>query len=424
MKILNTASVFRSGAIEKKQFSHQQIPENKTTNSDSLEALTNYNKAFISFRGLNQVLVPPTISGDIASEVLKDQKYRNQLASHIGCKPEDLKPIAGVNELRYVLKNARPSQFDPESASFAINLHNHTKNSDGKLSAGELLTMAADYAATKAQTKPFYIAITNHNETTGIKEALEVVRRNPEKFKDVRIIPGIEFDGEYKNPNIFVDNGPRMDILAHCVDPYEEKFATMVEGIRKDQIDYARLYIEKADQAGLKTTPEQREAIIHWAMHGGLNDIGKNVFKRLIGLLETEANQSGLTAVQLNEIFVDYKAKQPVPTVENIISTASQIDGVNVGLAHPGKIKVYKNLAKGNSTESAITRIISDAKMYGARMIESYYCYEDGFREKYKTKYGCEINEWLEKLARISRENGLLEAGGVDIHGQSFYTRY
>ena len=71
-----------------------------------------------------------------------------------------------------------------------FDLHLHTTASDGSFSPSEVVKMAAQKGITT-------IAITDHDTTDGINEALEEAR----KLK-VTIIPGIELSTKYKGKTI------------------------------------------------------------------------------------------------------------------------------------------------------------------------------------------------------------------------------
>lgn len=88
-----------------------------------------------------------------------------------------------------------------------FDLHMHTTASDGSFSPSEVVEMAAAKGITT-------IAITDHDTTNGIKEAMEAGKR-----LGVNVIPGIELSTKYKGKNI--------DILGYQIDESKELLAVL-----------------------------------------------------------------------------------------------------------------------------------------------------------------------------------------------------
>ena len=178
-----------------------------------------------------------------------DKSYKIRLAEEIGLNAKDYKKlnsIIGENELKILLKQAEEKNFmlgnrldltkmdafDDDfikSGDFRINLHIHTTHSDGKLTVGEVLDQAAEYGnfLAKLNRAPFLIAITDHDCIDGAKEALYLVASNPEKYKNVRIVLGVELSAiTNKLKNI------KKPILIHthmfCINPFDKNFNELV----------------------------------------------------------------------------------------------------------------------------------------------------------------------------------------------------
>jgi len=113
-----------------------------------------------------------------------------------------------------------------ESLTYGANLHIHTTNSDGRLTVENLLNQAVEYANKYFQKnkKPFVIAITDHNTVEGCKEAVEILSKNPDKYKNLRIILGSEisvkedmlYGYKFRKPEKF-------HILTMCINPFEKR---------------------------------------------------------------------------------------------------------------------------------------------------------------------------------------------------------
>ena len=73
-----------------------------------------------------------------------------------------------------------------------VDLHTHSNKSDGSFSPAELVR----YAVEKGLSA---IALTDHDTTDGIEEALKAA-----KYREIEVIPGIEFSSEYEGQDIHI----------------------------------------------------------------------------------------------------------------------------------------------------------------------------------------------------------------------------
>ena len=73
-----------------------------------------------------------------------------------------------------------------------VDLHVHSNKSDGSFTPAELV----DYALEKGLSA---FALTDHDTTDGIDEALAAARGTP-----LEVIPGIEFSMEYRGQDIHI----------------------------------------------------------------------------------------------------------------------------------------------------------------------------------------------------------------------------
>ena len=90
-----------------------------------------------------------------------------------------------------------------------IDLHVHSTFSDGTQTPTELVKEAA-----ACGLRAF--ALTDHDSTKGIEEALEAARTY-----DLEVIPGIELSTAL--------NGKEIHILGHYINPYNESLASHLE---------------------------------------------------------------------------------------------------------------------------------------------------------------------------------------------------
>ena len=79
----------------------------------------------------------------------------------------------------------------------AIDLHTHSNKSDGSMTPTELV----NYAVEKGLAA---IALSDHDTTDGIDEALEAAKKAREQGKDIEVIPAIEFSTEWGGRDIHI----------------------------------------------------------------------------------------------------------------------------------------------------------------------------------------------------------------------------
>ena len=188
----------------------------------------------------------------ITEEMLKfpqDVDYRKSILKDIGHKEDEfykLRSIIGIQEFKEAIKklSSDKEHFMPgikthasnnealfdglenvKSGKFAANLHLHTHYSDGRISVPELLEQSVKYANQRVELlgpeNPFYLAITDHNTAKGCKEATKIILENPEKFKNLRLILGIEHTGMVFYENI-VKAPVETHMISYGINPFDK----------------------------------------------------------------------------------------------------------------------------------------------------------------------------------------------------------
>lgn len=149
-----------------------------------------------------------------------DIQYKKALAKGISdtfncsVNEKDFGSVVAPNELKQLLKRFLAEHFQTGSFPFnnpnkrevftnvlegkyRINLHSHSRKSDGIMTPSEFLKMAAKYADKAKRLHPdlppFTIALTDHNNIEGAKEILSLIAKNPDKYKNLKFVVGCEF---------------------------------------------------------------------------------------------------------------------------------------------------------------------------------------------------------------------------------------
>ena len=168
----------------------------------------------------------------------------NALNSIVG--PDEFKDIISKNSERrnFYIAGERPEKSAGISDSndienvkmkiFGANLHIHSNHSDGALSVEEILDQAVSYANeyAKENDEKFVIGITDHNTSEGCKEAVKIIANNPEKYKNLKVVLGVEFSAKEDEINGYKLRKPeKYHILAMSINPFETKLENFLQDL-------------------------------------------------------------------------------------------------------------------------------------------------------------------------------------------------
>lgn len=192
----------------------------------------------------------------------EDMKYRSNLAVGIGLKEKDsykLRSVIGSQEFSSYLDefSKNPTVYTPglksyktnesayfkdkkyvENFDFGANLHMHTKHSDGKFEIQDLLDKAAEYGDKRFEKKgkPFVFAITDHDSVDGCKEAVEIISQDPWKYRNIRLVLGIENTTRI-NPNNMLKDDAQIHLLSYCINPFGKQMDKFLNSRVKQNTD-------------------------------------------------------------------------------------------------------------------------------------------------------------------------------------------
>lgn len=250
----------------------------------------------------------------------------------------------------------------------AIDLHVHSKHSDGTCTTHELVDLAV-YKGLKA------IALTDHDTVAGLEEIMAYA-----KDKDIEIVPGIELSTEY--------NGKDIHILGLYINPYKPQFHAHLKTFQESRINRNRKMCENLAEQGIDITYEDlmntfKGAVVtraHYARY--LLDKGyvksmKEAFERYVG--------------DHCKAFVPREKITPEQAVDLIL----QAGGIPV-LAHP----ILYRMSDAN-----LDKLVASLKEAGLMGIEAVYSTYAPSEERY--------------VKRLAAKYDLLLTGGSDFHGSN-----
>jgi predicted metal-dependent phosphoesterase TrpH len=177
----------------------------------------------------------------------EDVQYKKAIIESSGHKEytmENMKSIIGEKELEKIIKkyNKKPYKYwtnkeeflDEKGLSdltYRASFHSHSTYSDGKATPVEILSQAASYADRVKAKHPFekypmIIAITDHYNTEGCQKAVEEIQKNPQKYKNLKVLLGEETTA-YTKYSSDDKLGTKVHILLWAINPYDKKMTQM-----------------------------------------------------------------------------------------------------------------------------------------------------------------------------------------------------
>lgn len=247
-----------------------------------------------------------------------------------------------------------------------IDLHVHTKASDGEKTPGELIDLAI-----KKNIRA--IAITDHDTVDGLEEAV-----NYSKEKDILLIPGVELE-------VTTQKG-QMHILGLFIDYNNKEFKQELLNIKQARDNRNNKIIEELNKMGFEISLEELQEV------SGGKTIGKPHFAKVF------LNKNYIQTKE--EMFDKYFNKPPLSelkkasyTAQEIICMIKKANGIAV-LAHPQNLKLEDN---------ELVEKIKELKSYGLDGMECYHSEQ--------------TKEEMIKFEKIANDLGLVITKGTDYHG-------
>jgi len=128
-----------------------------------------------------------------------------------------------------------------------VDLHLHSTASDGRFSPSELVAMALERGLVA-------IAITDHDTTAGIDEALEAARGT-----ELEVIPGVEISCDVPHQEVH--------ILGYYIDHHDPTLEKKLDAFRQARLQRAKAMLRKLAALGL---PLEWEAVAKLAGEGSV----------------------------------------------------------------------------------------------------------------------------------------------------------
>ena len=252
-----------------------------------------------------------------------------------------------------------------------VDLHLHTKSSDGNLSPTELVRLCA-------RNRLDVIAITDHDSTEGLAEALAAAEETP----GLRLVRGIELSTDAP--------GMEIHMLGYFVDPEDAAFQAKLTWLRSGREERAQEMVLRLRALGLDIEWDRvREISAGGAV--GRPHVAQALVER--GYVEYPAEAFDLYLGRDGPAYVGRPNLRPAEAIELL-----RANGAVPVLAHPS----YVLPAETEDDGSALEDVVAGLKEAGLAGMEVYY-------KDY-------IAEQVDSLAALARKLELIPCGGTDYH--------
>lgn len=224
-----------------------------------------------------------------------------------------------------------------------VDLHLHTTASDGILTPRQLVDQIA---TTSLRT----IAVTDHDSTDGLSEAITASESHPQ----LTVIPGIELGT--------ADDDSELHLLGYFIDPENAELQTKLEQFRTERVDAARAMVDKL--AEIKR-PVSWERVVEMA--------GGSVGRPHIGRAMVEAGHVK-TVAEAFDRFIGEKGIARVPRPKlHPVEALEMIHGAGgIGaIAHPRTVNRLDHLVK-QLVDAGLVGIEVYAEKYASARRDSY----------------------------------------------------
>lgn len=379
---------------------------------------------------------------------LLDEEVKLSIANCIGCKPEDLKSVIGKNELNIILSKLSQENYLPgvglenlNKGLLRANLHIHTAISDGRFKVQELLDNAVQYADRLAEMQkthgkspePLLISITDHDSLEGTQQAVKLIASNPQKYQNIKFVPGIEICTRYDNEKLF-SKPMQIELLGYGFNPFDEGLVKFVNSVRESNYKYVQEKFTEINSWGFGELFSLEDAKVKGKKHshikyGGSPGFIDEVYKYVSAKFdEKETVEKGFWDKVRNKYenlfkdhFPDNKFQNIIPgstpTADDVVKAVKNAGG-EISLAHPLylnrkflKDDLVKLEANRNFDEQGVFLFLKDLKNKGVDAIEANY------------KYKFDASKDLQNISRSVEELGFYSTGGLDIHGKDIFIK-
>ena len=409
-----------------------------------------------AFTALKNVKKTSSVLGNLPQADIYRETLARALSEYSGKKvePQRLSCVVNKEEFTGLISNLKRENYvctkeNMEKGIFRADLHSHSNFSDGKGKVEELLDAAAKYGDNLfAKTKnKFIFALTDHDGVEGVKKALTIISKNPEKFENVRFVAGAELSYALKSPK---SKNPTetSEVLAYCINPFDKKTTAYFENLYEkrrnavsetiDDLNKMFPYVKfSTEEFGKSYGADINSAMYQMNLHWKLHHYGQTKLA-----ISDIARQNGQDANALySDIMSKTKRGKALGNLkdEKLISPYINENSEIIALRKKIQPKITSDNLVNTQTESTIeelTNTFAEDKETVFAVAHPYYLTErvenpaefvksikDKFNgkligtESYHQAYSDRISKTeIEKVNSEIEKLGLISLGGRDNH--------
>lgn len=329
---------------------------------DTFYKTANTNEKNISFSGLfSKILGKKTElpdskfkSGDIPSEFASELSSGIKRVMDCNIPAQNFGCIMTPDELREILPNLTQDNFlattkNQDNGVYYVDLDYQTSFSSGNENIFDILDNVAQYANKyyEKNGKDFIFAITDRDSIEGLQHALRIIGLNPEKFKHVKIVPGIKmsFAHEAPNSNIGYENS---DMLIYGIDPFSENIIDFVETTVQKRKNMTINFIRQVNEL----YPEFAYSVLEFAQQNRIKYKKGFCVSNLYWRAREYAETKGDTAIK----GISMVPKEILAEAEEILN---ELDQVFLGSNQGGFSALGSEIIKDEEVNKSIKEVFS-----------------------------------------------------------------
>ncbi len=329
---------------------------------DTFYKTANTNEKNISFSGLfSKILGKKTElpdskfkAGDIPSEFASELSSGIKRVMDCNIPAQNFGCIMTPDELREILPNLTQDNFlattkNQDNGVYYVDLDYQTSFSSGNENIFDILDNVAQYANKyyEKNGKDFIFAITDRDSIEGLQHALRIIGLNPEKFKHVKIVPGIKmsFAHEAPNSNIGYENS---DMLIYGINPFSENIIDFVETTVQKRKNMTINFIRQVNEL----YPEFAYSVLEFAQQNRIKYKKGFCVSNLYWRAREYAETKGDTAIK----GISMVPKEILAEAEEILN---ELDQVFLGSNQGGFSALGSEIIKDEEVNKSIKEVFS-----------------------------------------------------------------
>lgn len=329
---------------------------------DTFYKTANTNEKNISFSGLfSKILGKKTElpdskfkAGDIPGEFASSLSSGIKRVMDCNIPAQNFNCIMTPDELRKILPNLTQDNFlattkNQDNGVYCVDLDYQTSFSSGNENIFDILDNVAQYANKyyEKNGKDFIFAITDRDSIEGLQHALRIIGLNPEKFKHVKIVPGIKmsFAHEAPNSNIGYENS---DMLIYGINPFSENIIDFVETTVQKRKNMTINFIRQVNEL----YPEFAYSVLEFAQQNRIKYKKGFCVSNLYWRAREYAETKGDTAIK----GISMVPKEILAEAEEILN---ELDQVFLGSNQGGFSALGSEIIKDEEVNKSIKEVFS-----------------------------------------------------------------